>query len=63
MKKAIAVFLEPGENWDHSKSVREQAFWQEPAQFMTTIPWNEHGILQVAEIREWNIFLDARDQP
>ena len=34
MKKVIAVFLQPGENWNHSKGVREQAFWDEHAQFI-----------------------------
>lgn len=34
MKKAVAVFLQPGPNWNHSKSVREQAFWDEHARFV-----------------------------
>lgn len=34
MKKTIAVLLQPGPNWDHSKGVREQAFWDEHAQFI-----------------------------
>jgi uncharacterized protein YciI len=34
MKKTIAVFLEPGANWDHTKGVREQAYWDEHAQFV-----------------------------
>lgn len=34
MKKRIAVFLQPGPNWDHSKGVREQAYWDEHALFI-----------------------------
>ena len=34
MKTQIAVFLQPGPNWDHSKDVREQALWNEHAQFI-----------------------------
>ena len=34
MKKTIAVFLRPGARWDHSKSVREQAYWDEHARFI-----------------------------
>ena len=98
MKRAIAVFMQPGPNWDHSKGVREQAHWDEHAQFIDDLfarglvmmagpfepegtgalvilnvatpedahaiyandPWKSQGILQVAEAREWTIFLDAR---
>ena len=34
MKKAVALFLRPGPNWDSSKGVREQQFWDEHAQFV-----------------------------
>jgi uncharacterized protein YciI len=34
MKHTVAVFLQSGPNWDHSKGVREQAFWDEHAQFI-----------------------------
>jgi len=34
MKKTVACFMQPGPNWDHSKGVREQAFWDEHAQFI-----------------------------
>jgi uncharacterized protein YciI len=34
MKKTIAVFMQAGPNWDHSKGVREQAYWDEHAQFI-----------------------------
>jgi len=34
MKKAIAVFMQPGPNWDRSKGVREQAYWDEHAKFV-----------------------------
>ena len=34
MKKTIAVTLKPGPNWDHSKGVREQAYWDEHARFI-----------------------------
>ena len=99
MKKAIAVLLQPGPNWNHSKGVREQAFWDEHAQFIDDLfargvilmagpfepegtgalvilnvntceealgiydndPWKHEGILQVADARNWTIFLDARD--
>ena len=99
MNKHIAVFLQPGPNWDHSKGVREQAYWNEHAQFIDDLfargvvsmagpfapegtgalvilnvntpeqahaiydqdPWKHHGILRVAEAREWTIFLDSRD--
>ena len=30
----VACFMQPGPNWDHSKGVREQAFWNEHAQFI-----------------------------
>jgi uncharacterized protein YciI len=100
MTKAIAVFMQPGPNWDYSKGVREQAYWDEHAQFIDDLfargvvlmagpfepegtgalvilnvaapqdahaicdndPWKHQGILLVAEAREWNIFLDARDK-
>jgi uncharacterized protein YciI len=99
MKKAIALFLEPGPNWDHSKDLREQAYWDEHAKFVDDLfgrgvimmagpfeprgtgalvilnvttreeafaiyagdPWKHQGILQVAEAREWTIFLDSSD--
>ena len=97
MKKTIAVFMQPGPNWDYSKGVREQAYWDEHAQFIDDLfargvvfmagpfapegtgalvilnldtteeayaiyandPWKHQQILQVAEAREWTIFLDA----
>ena len=34
MKNAVAVFMQPGPNWDYSKGVREQAYWDEHAQFI-----------------------------
>ena len=34
MKKTIAVILEPGPNWNYSKGVREQAYWEEHARFI-----------------------------
>ena len=34
MKNAIAVFMQPGPNWDYAKGVREQAYWDEHAQFI-----------------------------
>ncbi|SRR6266508_6948081 len=34
MKKAIAVFLRHGSRWDPEKPVREQAYWNDHAQFM-----------------------------
>ena len=99
MKKTIAVFMQPGPNWDYSKGVREQAYWNEHARFIDNLfargvvlmagplapegtgalvilnaetpedahaihakdPWKDKGILQVADAREWTIFLDAHD--
>ncbi len=34
MGKTIAVFLRHGSRWDPNKSVREQPYWDEHAQFM-----------------------------
>jgi uncharacterized protein len=34
MKKTVAVFLKAGTQWDHSKGVREQAYWDEHARFI-----------------------------
>jgi uncharacterized protein YciI len=101
MKKRIAVFLQPGPNWNYSKGVREQAYWDEHAQFIDDLfargvislagpfepegtgalvilnietpegayaiydndPWKHQGILNVADAREWTIFLDAQHKP
>jgi uncharacterized protein YciI len=37
MTKTIAVFLRHGTQWNPEKSVREQAFWDEHAQFMDAL--------------------------
>ena len=34
MKKVVAAIMQPGPNWDYSKGVREQAYWDEHAQFI-----------------------------
>jgi uncharacterized protein len=34
MTKTVALFLRPGPRWDQSKSVREQAYWDEHARFV-----------------------------
>lgn len=34
MKKTVALFLQPGPNWDLSRGVREQQFWDEHAHFV-----------------------------
>ena len=34
MTKTVAVFLRPGPRWDQSKSVREQAYWDDHARFV-----------------------------
>jgi uncharacterized protein YciI len=34
VKKTVALFLRPGPNWDPSKAVREQQFWDEHARFV-----------------------------
>ncbi|HEX4950263.1 MAG TPA: YciI family protein [Blastocatellia bacterium] len=99
MTKAIAVFLQRGAQWNPEKSVREQAYWDEHAQFMDALfdegklilggpfndnsgsmvilavecveaaraifqydPWAHHDILHTSEIKEWVIFLDARNK-
>ena len=46
MKKAIAVFLRPGARWDHSKSVREQVYWDEHARFVDNL--FERGLIMLA---------------
>ena len=46
MKKAIAVFLRPGPQWDFNKSVREQTLWDEHAQFIDDL--FERGMLMLA---------------
>src|SRR5262249_32024994 len=45
MKKTIAVILEPGPNWDHSKGVRDQAFWDEHARFIDDL--FERGVIML----------------
>jgi uncharacterized protein len=37
MKKAIAVFLRPGSQWNPDKQVREQAYWDDHARFMDSL--------------------------
>ena len=37
MKKTIAVFMRHGSRWDSDKSVREQAYWDDHAQFMDAL--------------------------
>lgn len=37
MKKTIALFLRPGPRWDHSKGVREQAYWDDHARFVDNL--------------------------
>lgn len=99
MRKAIAVFLRPGSKWNPDKPVREQAFWDDHAQFMDSLfeagavilggpfadgsgsmvileteslesaqaifqndPWAKQDVLVLDEVKEWTIFLDARDK-
>ena len=37
MKKTIAVFMRHGSRWDSDKPVREQAYWDDHAQFMDAL--------------------------
>lgn len=37
MKKAIAVFLHRGSQWNPDKPVREQAYWDDHARFMDAL--------------------------
>src|SRR5437762_7622556 len=46
MKKAIAVILRPGQQWDSSKGVREQAYWDEHARFIDDL--FERGVVMLA---------------
>lgn len=46
MKKTVAVFMQPGPNWDHAKGVREQPYWDEHAQFVDDL--FARGVLLIA---------------
>jgi len=99
MKKTIALFLQPGPNWNPTKGVREQEYWDDHARFVddlfergvimlagpfapegtgalvilnaasieearaiySTDPWAHKEILQLADAKEWTIFLDAAE--
>src|SRR5262245_21969938 len=37
MKKTVAVFMRRGSNWNSSKAVREQAYWDDHARFMDAL--------------------------
>jgi uncharacterized protein len=44
--KTIALFLQPGPHWDQSKSVREQAYWDDHARFVDDL--FERGVIMMA---------------
>lgn len=46
MKKTVALFLHPGPNWDLSKGVREQQFWDEHAHFVDDLL--DRGLVMLA---------------
>ena len=46
MKKVVALFLQPGPNWDLSKGVREQQFWDEHARFVDDL--FDRGLVMLA---------------
>jgi uncharacterized protein YciI len=46
VKKTVALFLRPGPNWDSSKRVREQQFWDEHARFVDDL--FERGVVMLA---------------
>jgi hypothetical protein len=46
VKKTIALFLRPGSRWDKSKSVREQAYWNEHARFVDDL--FDRGLIMLA---------------
>jgi hypothetical protein len=46
VKKTVALFLRPGPNWDSSKPVREQRFWDEHARFVDDL--FERGVVMLA---------------
>jgi uncharacterized protein YciI len=99
MKKAIAVLLRHGSQWNPDLPVREQAFWDDHARFMDALfdagtvilagpfadgsgsmvilaaetvegarailgedPWAQQDVLIADKIKEWTIFLDARNR-
>jgi len=46
VKKVVALFLQPGPNWDLSKGIREQQFWDEHAQFVDDL--FDRGLVMLA---------------
>jgi uncharacterized protein len=46
VKKTVALFLRPGPNWDSSRRVREQQFWDEHAAFVDGL--FERGLVMLA---------------
>jgi len=46
VKKVVALFLQPGPNWDLSKGVREQQFWDEHAHFVDDL--FDRGLVMLA---------------
>jgi len=46
VKKTVALFLRPGPNWDSSRGVREQQFWDDHARFVDDL--FERGVIMLA---------------
>ena len=46
LKKKVALFLQPGPNWNSSKGVREQELWDEHAQFVDEL--FDQGLIMLA---------------
>jgi uncharacterized protein YciI len=46
MKKTIALFLQPGSNWNPTKGVREQEYWDDHARFVDDL--FERGVIILA---------------
>ena len=44
--RKVALFLKPGQNWNHNKGVREQPLWEEHARFVDNL--FDRGLIMLA---------------
>jgi len=69
---AFAVTTAKGPNWDHTRTIREQPFWDDLAveapdehalrSVFDADPWIVHQVFRIKHVRAWTLWLDGRSR-